>query len=67
MYKLKPSVITNIGVDYSGGGVFSTFEDQTMQDLDGKIIGGAPATNIKLTLDFAETSLLTRQDIVEGH
>ena len=67
LYKLKPSVITNIGVDYSGGGVFSTFEDQTMQDLDGKIIGGAPATNIKLTLDFAETSLLTRQDIVEGH
>ena len=40
MYRLKPSVITNIGVDYSGGGVFSTFEDQTMQDLDGKIIGG---------------------------
>ena len=35
--------------------------------LDGKTIGGAPATNIKLTLDFAETSLLTRQDIVEGH
>jgi hypothetical protein len=38
-----------------------------MQDLDGKTIGGAPATNIKLTLDFAETSLLTRQDIVEGY
>ena len=67
LYRLKPSVITNIGVDYSGGGVFSTFEDQTMQDLDGNIIGGAPATNIKLTLDFAETSLLTRQDIVKGY
>ena len=67
LYRLKPSVITNIAVDYSGGGVFSTFEDQAMQDLDGKIIGGAPATNIKLTLDFAETSLLTRQDIVEGY
>ena len=67
LYRLKPSVITNIGVDYSGGGVFSTFEDQAMQDLDGKTIGGAPATNIKLTLDFAETSLLTRQDIVEGY
>ena len=67
LYRLKPSVITNIAVDYSGGGVFSTFEDQAMQDLDGKIIGGAPATNIKLTLDFAETSLLTRQDIVKGY
>jgi hypothetical protein len=67
--KLKPSVITGINVDYSGGGVYSTFDEQPsgFVDMDGKTVNGAPPTNVKLTLTFSETSLLTRGDIDEGY
>jgi len=65
--KLKPCVITAINVDYSGGGTYSTFEDSSFIDIDGKTVDGAPPTNVKLSLTFSETSLLTRGDIDEGY
>ncbi len=57
--KINTSVLTNIGVDYTKSGKFTTFNE-----LDGK---GNPPTHIGMKLDFTEISILSQQLIEQGY
>ena len=54
LHKLKPCALTGINVNYSGSGTNHTFYD-----------GNPIQTNI--TLNFAESELITREQIVDGY
>lgn len=57
--KIGTSVLTNINVDYTKSGKFTSFND-----LDGK---GTPPTHVGLKLDFTEISILSQQLIEQGY
>jgi hypothetical protein len=52
--KISRCVLTNISVDYTTNGVFSTFEDNS-------------PTGYNLTLSFSEIAQLTREDVGAGY
>ena len=57
--KINTSILTDINVDYTKSGKFTTFDD-----LDGK---GTPPTHIGLKLDFTEISILSQQLVEQGY
>lgn len=54
VHKVGECVLTNVDVNYAGGGQWSTFND------------GSP-TQINLTLDFTETVIIDKKRILQGY
>ena len=57
--KIKTSVLTNMEVNYTPNTDF-----QTLRPVGGR--NGAPPAEIDMKLDFQETDLITKEDILEG-
>ncbi len=57
--KIATSVLVNMDVNYSPG------QYQTFRPIEG--ISGAPPTEIDLKLDFQETKVITKADVMEGY
>lgn len=57
--KINTSILTDIKVDYTKSGKFTTFSE-----LDGK---GMPPTHIDLSLEFTEMTILSQQLIEQGY
>ena len=59
--KISTCVLTNMDVNYANGNY------QTFRPVWGKGNEGAPPTEIEMKLDFQETSIITKKEILEGY
>lgn len=67
-YKFHPCVCTNVSVNYTPDGQYVSFKDAIADLVDGGAAGPAqmfvPA--VEVSLEFAETRILTQKDAVAG-
>ena len=59
--KISTCVLTNMDVSYANGNY------QTFRPIWGKGNEGAPPTEIEMKLDFQETKIITKKEILEGY
>ena len=59
--KITSCVLTNMDVNYANG------KYQTFRPVWGKGNEGAPPTEIEMKLDFMETRIITKREIMEGY
>ena len=59
--KISTCVLTNMDVNYANGNY------QTFRPVWGKGNEGAPPTEIEMKLDFMETKIITKKEILEGY
>jgi hypothetical protein len=59
--KISTCVLTNMDVSYANGNY------QTFRPVWGKGNEGAPPTEIEMKLDFMETKIITKKEILEGY
>jgi len=59
--KITSCVLANMDVNYANGNY------QTFRPIWGKGNEGAPPTEIEMKLDFQETSIITKKEILEGY
>ena len=59
--KISSCVLTNMDVNYANG------KYQTFRPIWGKGNEGAPPTEIEMKLDFMETRIITKREIMEGY
>ena len=59
--KISSCVLTNMDVNYANG------RYQTFRPVWGKGNEGAPPTEIEMKLDFMETRIITKKEILEGY
>ena len=59
--KITSCVLTNMDVNYANG------RFQTFRAINHEGVKGAPPTEIEMKLDFMETAIITKKEVVAGY
>ena len=59
--KITSCVLTNMDINYANG------RFQTFRALNHEQLRGAPPTEIEMKLDFMETAIITKKEVVAGY